>query len=156
MTIDFNLNALLSYLKENQLQPELQKETNQIFILYHIQNFEVPVFFLLNKESKLLQIVAYLPYQLPDKTLDNTARLLHLLNKELDMPGFGIDEQNKFMFYRAVVPCLDGNIEKRLFNMYLGTTRIACDTFMHAIGIVVSGTSTVDALMKEQHKKDDV
>jgi hypothetical protein len=155
MTIDFSLHALLAYLKANQLQPELQKETGQTFIMYEIQNFEVPVFFLLHSESKLLQLVAYLPYHLPEKTLGETARLLHILNKELDMPGFGLDENEKLMFYRAVLPCLDGKIETRLFNMYLGTARIACETFMHAIGVIVSGSATVDALMKEKKRQEN-
>ena len=153
MSLDLNLNSLLSYLKSHQLNPELQKETGQIYIIYKIQNFEVPVFFVLQLESKLMQLVAYLPYQLPQKTLGESARLLHILNKELDMPGFGMDEKEGLMFYRSVIPFLEGKIDAKLFNMYLGTLRIACDTFMHAIGVVVSGTTTVDTLMKEKNRR---
>jgi hypothetical protein len=153
MTIDFNINALIAYLKENGLSPEFQKETGQIFIVYKIQEHEVPVFLLLRPESTLLQMVAYLPYRLPKKVLAEVARLLHILNKELDMPGFGLDEIEELMFYRAVFPCLHGKIDKSLFNMYLGTARIACDTFMHAIGMVVSGTVRVDEVMKEKNTK---
>jgi hypothetical protein len=148
MTIDFNIHALTAYLKENDLVPEFQKETGQIFIVYKIQEHEVPVFLLLRPESALLQMVAYLPYRLRKKILGEVARLLHILNKELDMPGFGMDEFEELMFYRAVLPCPQGNIDTRLFNMYLGTTRVACDTFMHAIGMVVSGTMRVDEVMK--------
>lgn len=150
MFLDFDINAIVSYLKANQLPAELQKETGQFYIRYKIQNFDVPVFFVLHAESKLLQIVAYLPYQLPEKTLGETARMLHILNKEMDMPGFGMDEKESYIFYRAIVPCLDGKLDARLFNMYLGTTRIACDTFMHAIGLIVSGTVGVNQLMKER------
>jgi hypothetical protein len=150
MTFDFNVNALISYLRANSLQPELQKETGQVFIIYKIQEYEVPVFFLMRPESGLVQMVAYLPYRLPDKTLGEVARMLHVLNKELDMPGFGMDESERLIFYRSVVPCPSGKINEHLFNLYLGTTRIACDTFMHAIGVVVSGTVTVDQAMKNK------
>lgn len=150
MSFDFNVNALISYLRENTLEPELQKETGQVFVIYKIQDFDVPVFFLLRPESGLLQMVGYLPYQIPTKTLADAARMLHILNRELDLPGFGMDESEKLMFYRAVLPCLSGKVDKQLFNMYLGTTRIACDTFMNAIGVIVSGTTTVDEVMKNK------
>jgi hypothetical protein len=153
MTFDFTINALLAYLRENNLQPELQKETGQVFITYKIQQYEVCVFFLMRPESALLQMVAYLPYQLPEKTLGEVARMLHILNRELDLPGFGMDESEKLMFYRSVVPCVEGKVDKYLFNMYLGTARIACESFMNAIGIIVSGTMSVDEIMKDKKTK---
>ena len=155
MSFDLNINALLAYLRENQQEPELQKATDQVFITYQVQGYEVPVFFLARTESELLQIVAYLPYQLPQKTFGEVARMLHILNKELDMPGFGMDETEKLMFYRSVIPCPDGKVSKRLFNMHLGTTRIVCDTFMHAIGMIVSGTMTVDEVLKDKTGPSD-
>lgn len=155
MSFDFNINALLAYLRENNQQPQFQKETNQVFLTYTIKGHEVPVFFLLRPEGELLQIVAYLPYQLPNNNFGQVARMLHLLNKELDLPGFGMDETEGFMFYRSVLPCHGGKVEKRLFNMYLGTTRFVCETFMQAIGMIVSGTMTVDDVMKEKKAPDE-
>ena len=152
MTFDFNAHALITYLRENTLQPELQKETGQVFITYKISGYEVLVFFLIRAESGLLQMVAYLPYRLPEKSLGETARLLHIFNRELDMPGFGMDEGEKLMFYRSVLPCMDNKVDKRLFNMYLGTTRIACETFMHALGQIVAGGVSVDDLLKNKEK----
>ncbi|HEY4832444.1 MAG TPA: YbjN domain-containing protein [Waddliaceae bacterium] len=154
MTFDFNVNALISYLRENQLKPELQKETGQVFIVYQIKEFEVPVFFLMRPENSLMQMIAYLPYQLPEKTFGEVARMLHLFNRELDMPGFGMDESAKLMFYRCVLPCWENKIEKRLFNMCLGTTRVVCDTFMHAIGIIATGMMRVDEVVKDQKPRE--
>lgn len=146
---DFNVNALIAYLRENNAQPELQKETGQVFLVYQMQGYEVPVFFLLRPGTHLLQIVAYLPFRIPDKALEETARLLHILNRDLDLPGFGIDESEKLAFYRCVVPALDDKIDKRFFNMYLATTRMACDTFMRAIGMIVSGSASLDTVLNE-------
>lgn len=150
MTFDFNINALITHLREHSLEPEFQKETDQVFVTYQIQGHSVPVFFLIRKESGLLQMVAYLPYLLPEKTLGQTARLLHILNQELDMPGFGMDESEKLIFYRSVLPCLDGKIDEKLLAMSLGTTRIACDTFMHAIGLVAAGTTSLEDMLKKE------
>jgi hypothetical protein len=78
------------------------------------------------------------------------ARLLHFLNKEVDMPGFGMDESQKLLFYRCVVPCMDAQINSRLLELYLGTTRIACETFMDAISLVSSGSVSVEDVFKKQ------
>lgn len=150
MTINFDTHALLSFLKEKDLKPELQKETEQIFIAMDIQGHEVPVFFVFREESQLLQTVAYLPYQLHAKTFGEVARMLHMLNRELDMPGFGLDESEKVLFFRCVIPCTNKKIDTQLLNMYLGTTKIAIDTFLQAIGVIVSGMTTVDEVLKQQ------
>jgi hypothetical protein len=150
MYLDFNLAALFSYLNSERLNPEVHKETEQLHITYKLQkNEELHVFFHLHTPSKLLQIVAYLPYQLPEKTLGETARLLHFLNKEMDVPGFGLDEKQHLIFYRVVLPCLDDKIETRLFNLSLGAARVACDSFMRTIVLIVSGAMNVTTLMKE-------
>lgn len=148
MDFAFNTNALIVHLKENKLQPEFHKETGQVFVTYPIEGHEVPIFFLLQNESGLLQMVAYLPYKIPDKSLAESARMLHILNKELDMPGFGLDEKERLIFYRAVLPCFDQKVNERLFTMHLGTTRMACETFMHLIGVVVSGAVPLDQALQ--------
>jgi hypothetical protein len=148
MSFDFNINALLAYLREKNQKPELQKETNQVYLVYTLKGFEVPVFFLIRKESELLQMVAYLPYQVPKANFGEMARMLHLLNRDLDMPGFGMDESQNLIFYRSVIPCFDGKINKKLFNMYLGTTRLVCETFLNAIGMIAAGATTVDEAIK--------
>lgn len=149
MTFDLNLNALLEHLRESELQPELQKEHNQIFITYQLKGQDVPVFFLIQEKTNILQIVAYLPYQLHATTFGEVARMLHILNREMDLPGFGMDESEKLLFYRSVIPCFEGRVHKELFNMYLAATRLACDTFMHAIAMIASGTMKVDEALKK-------
>jgi hypothetical protein len=149
VTFDFNVNALIAYLREKDVHPELQKETGQVFVLYNIQGYEVPLFFLLHEESLLLQIITYLPFRVLDKTLADTARLLHILNRDLDMPGFGIDESEKLIFYRSVIPAIHHTIDAQVFAMYLATSRVACTTFLRPIGMIVSGVTSLDVVLKE-------
>lgn len=148
MSFDLSQNSLLKYLKDQELKPILQKETNQIYLILEVNKIEVPVFFGIREESSLLQILAYLPYQLQEKAFGDTARMLHLLNKELDMPGFGMDEKEKLIFYRNVIPCLDSKVHPQLLNMHLATTRLACETFMYGIGVIASGSVSADEMMK--------
>ena len=150
MTVAIDKDSLMTYLKDNKMEPEYQTESDQVFIVYQIHSYEVPVFFLIRKESSLLQMVAYLPFQVPETRFGEAARLLHILNRELDMPGFGMDESERLLFYRSTIPFFEGKVETRLFNMYLGTTRVVCDTFLHAIGMIVSGQASVDEVLKSK------
>lgn len=154
MTINFDDHSLITYLRENHIDPQFQRETGQVYVIYKIKESEVPFFFSIRPESSLLQIVAYLPYTLSSKTAGETSRLLHIINRELDIPGFGMDEIENLIFYRSVIPCFEGKIEKRLLNMYLGIANIACSAFMHAIGMIASGNTTLDAVLKDKKKHE--
>ena len=99
-------------------------------------------------EGNLLQTIAYLPYELNEKAASDVARLLHLLNREVDIPGFGMDELQKLMFFRCVIITTDGKLDPKLLDIYLATTRIACETFMEAIATMAGGKTSVDAVLK--------
>ena len=149
MSFDLNHDSLQNFLRKIEYDPIFQKETGQVFVITKIKEVEVPIFFGVHQESSLLQIVGYLPYQLHQSGFGEVARMLHLLNKQLDMPGFGMDEQEKLMFYRCVVPCPGEKVDENLLGMYIGTLRLACDTFMYAIGSIAGGTRKLDDFLKE-------
>jgi hypothetical protein len=143
-------NALIQWLQGQNLQPTHQAQSDQIFIVMKIASHEVPVFLAMRSKETLLQLIAYIPYDLPAKSVPEISRLLHLINREVDMPGFGLDEQQKLMFYRLVIPSVDGEIEEKTLTLYLNTITVALETFMAAIAIVASGNATVDSLTKQK------
>ncbi|MCC5833029.1 MAG: YbjN domain-containing protein [Chlamydiales bacterium] len=149
MSFELNHDNLQNFLKKIGFEPIFQEATNQVYILMKIKEVDLPLFFGISLESSLLQIVGYLPYQLHAPAFGETARMLHLLNKQLDMPGFGMDENEKLMFYRSVIPCPEDKVDENLLGMYIGTLRFACDTFMYAIGSIAAGKIKVDDFLKE-------
>ena len=150
MTIKLNQDELIKLLNKFQLEPTLQSETDQIYIVMKIADQEVPIFLGIRSEETLLQSVAYIPYQLEEKALNEVSRVLHILNRELDVPGFGLDEQQKLMFYRCVILCPDHELDEKILELYLATTRIAVESFMGAISMVASGKQTVDDFLKKK------
>lgn len=150
MSFSLDSHELLQHLNAQGLKPTFDPASGQISVAFNVGGAEVPIFFVIRSESALLQTVAYLPYELSEKTLGNVARLLHLLNKELDMPGFGLDEKIHVIFYRAVIPCLNNQVNEQLLNLYLGTTKVACETFMQVIGKVLSGKMSVDEMLRQK------
>lgn len=151
MTFDLNQDSLLKFLNKHGLEPTFQKETNQTFVLMQIKQVSVPIFFGLSRESGLLQVVAYLPYQLRKESIAEVARMLHILNKELDMPGFGMDEKDLLIFYRTAIPCLNLQVNEQLLTHYVATIRFACETFMHLIASIAAGTIKTEDYLNKRH-----
>lgn len=153
MPVQLSQNAVLKVLNGMQLNPLWEQGSDQIYILLTIAQREVPIFFGLRGNNTLLQTIAYLPYDLQDPTKGEVARLLHAVNKEIDMPGFGMDEAQKLMFFRSVIPCPNGELNEKLLELYLATTRIACETFMDAIAMTAAGLSSTEQVLQHMKKK---
>lgn len=148
--IKLSQDSIVKLLNERNLQPIYQKENDQTYIVMNIKSQEVPVFFGIRSNNSLLQMIAYIPFELHQKTLTEVCRLFHILNREVDMPGFGVDEIEMLMFYRLVIPCVNGEFDERLLNLSLATTKVAIETFIGVITMVLAGQVTVDHFLKEK------
>lgn len=147
--IPLKLNDVLSHLKKER-KAELQEEHKQISFTITIKDKEVPVFVGVLHES-LLQIIAYLPYELQEKAFGEVARFLHIINKELDMPGFGMDEGGKLVFYRLVIPCLKPEIDPELIDAHLRTVNVACQTILEGIEAAADEKSPLAKAARVSH-----
>jgi hypothetical protein len=148
-TIPLKLDDVLSHLKKEH-KVELQEEHKQISFTLTIKEKEVPVFVGILHES-LLQIIAYLPYELQEKAFGEVARFLHIINKELDMPGFGMDENGKLVFYRLVIPCLEPEINPEMIDAHLRTVNVACQTILEGIDAASDQKSPLAKAARVQH-----
>src|ERR1700722_5992510 len=112
-------DSLYKLLKEKNLKPIFEKQSKSTYLNMSIKGVEVPIFFAVRGEGNLLQTIAYLPYELNPGAVGDVARLLHLLNREVDIPGFGMDETQKLMFFRCVIICVDAKLDPKLLDIYL-------------------------------------
>ena len=148
--VKLTLQAVLAYLKR-QHKTELQEEKQQIVCMLKIDDNEIPLFVNVLHES-ILQMIVYLPYELKPDGLGEIARFLHLINKQLDVPGFGLDENVNMVFYRAVVPCLNPEIDEKLIEAYLSTVIVACRSFMGSIAALANGNvSSMEQALRASH-----
>jgi len=147
--IKVNKDNLLKLLKEKDLDPQFQQETNQVYFVFKEDEREFPLFLRTFDKGELLQLIAFFPIQIELKVIADTARLLHLLNKELDIPGFGLDEIGGVAFFRCMLNMESGSIEESMIENYIQTIRTACKTFGKTIEAVVVGAVTVDDLIKK-------
>lgn len=152
MSWDLTQEQIHKFLEEKKRAPIFQKETGQNYIVLKINRHDVHVFFVILAEGALLQILAYFPFTYQDHMLFDLTRFFHIINKEVDMPGFGMDEQEKLLFYRLVIPCLDKKFDPKLLESYLHATENAMEMFFGSIGIIASGSAKLDDLLEEGKK----
>lgn len=146
-----DIHSLKAFLEGEGYETHLQKETNQIYVVFKLYNQEFPLFFRIYDTEDLLQLLVFFPLQVRKERFDPLCRMLHLLNKEIDIPGFGFDESLGLVFHRIMIPVFDKKLDKRLLKGYLRAIEPICTQFLPAI----SGTVTSDLSFEEIVKKSE-
>lgn len=144
-----NYDKLKKHLSDKGIQSELQTETNQLCVTLKIAEREFPLFFRIYDGEELLQLLAFLPCNTKPETVGDTARLLHLLNKEIDTPGFGMDENAQVVFYRCMIPAKNKEVDTKFFDAYLNATQVICQSFAPVVAAVAFGAVTFDEVVKK-------
>lgn len=141
--------SLMGIMKKLGYAPKMHEETKQIHASYTYQENEYPIFVRLLSEGNLVQIITFIPCTITDQSLNDVSRFLHIVNKELDMPGFCCDEETKTIFYRIVIPAVDKEISEDLFNAYLVTSKNICQTFGTVIQALAIGAMSLDEVFEK-------
>ncbi len=82
----------------------------------------------------------------PEKVAD-MGRLLHMFNKELDVPGFGMDELIGVVFFRCMIPSHKHEIQEQIVESYLSTFKTVCHSFSPAVEALAAGAITFDQML---------
>ncbi len=142
-----DLKSIHEHMKK-KYDASLQQDNKQVSTMLTVSDKEVPLFVGVLHDA-LVQMIAYLPYEMKEEAFGDIARFLHHLNKELDMPGFGMDEASGgLLFYRVVIPCLKPEINEELFDAYLDTLKRACQSVLEGIDAVSQPDSAVGKAAK--------
>lgn len=167
--INMTPEALLAFMRKNQYEADIQADTQQVYTVFKMNQREYPLFLRVFDQGHLLQLLVFIPSQLepneswlkekegtflpPSKqrqaVIADIARLLHLLNKELDLPGFGLDEMAGVIFYRLMLPTPKKKIDGDLLLAFLKTVEHVCRMFATPIEAVSSGQMTLNEVLKK-------
>ena len=149
MSIPLNMNSIITYLKDQGFAPELQEEHNQIHLVLKGKhsNVDFPVFIRALNDGFLLNMLVYFPFEPKQAAAPDVARLLHLLNRELDVPGFCLDEASSLIFFRCVIPSHEGRVKAGHISAFLETLRKVSETFFDGIAEVATAKMTFDEVL---------
>lgn len=146
--IDTTPNAIIKALKEWKYEPKLQTETGQIYLILHYHGIDFPLFVRIFDQSDLLQLLVFMPSKIKPGTEEDLARLLHLVNKEMDIPGFGMDENAAVVFYRAMLPTPDKKIDPAVLQAYIKSIHVICESLSQPVLAVASGQTTYAEIIR--------
>lgn len=142
--MNLTTESLLASLKKKGINANVQQETGQIFFGFNAHNEQFAIFLRIYKESQLLQIIVFQPIHFKAETAGETARLLHWVNQAIDLPGFGMEEGSKTIFYRIMLPAIGMEIDEKLFEPFLAAMKGVSETFYPPIKKVAEGASFED------------
>ena len=112
----------------------------------------IPPFIRLMEGGELVQLIGFLPCNFQGETLYEVARTLHMINREIDLPGFGMEEQAKTIFYRLMVPAPNGQIDEKLVLAYLKSIHLVITSFHQVIQAVASGEMSLMQVIEQLNK----
>lgn len=150
--LEVNFDDLLKHLQKKGHPVEFQKETQQLVFLLKQDKREFPVFIKIYP-SKWIQILTFLPCQVKSEQNASLARLLHIINREIEYPGFGMDEKAGYAFFRCMIPPLKGQIGEQTLDNFIDLTFDACKNYSPAIEAVAMGLVQLNDLLKNLEKK---
>jgi hypothetical protein len=154
MTEIVTLENIQQILSDEGLDVSKQVETDQLYIIFKILEREFPLFIKLSHSGELVQLLMFIPAPLVSQNIPATARLMHVLNKQIDLPGFCIDEDSQVMFYRLMLPAYDQKLDRKLLMMYVNATRSACEAFAALVQGVNQGAISLETVFKQMHQHD--
>lgn len=136
-------------MRKHNYEADIQEDTQQVYTILKIGGKEYPLFLRIFDDGHLLQMLAFIPSPLEKHIVSDMARLLHILNKELDVPGFGMDEMAGIVFYRLMLPTHKKKIEGELLIAFIKTIEQVCKMFAGPIEAVGYGQLTLEEILKK-------
>lgn len=150
------LNNLFEHLVKTGLHPQLQRETNQIYMILELSEKKFPLFFRIFDQGYLLQLLAFIPTTIKAGAHANLARLLHQINKEVDIPGFGMDEDNDTVFFRCMLPIHKEKIEFEIIDSYIKVCTVVCKSTGDAVIAAANGLETFEEICQKRKTKQPI
>lgn len=147
--IKLTIPALQELLKSLKYEPIFQQETNQLILILKVQSIDFPLFFRIFEGAELLQLIIFIPCNLKNSAISDLGRLLHLINKEIDLPGFGMDEKAGIIYYRQMLIALNSQLDPKVIEKLIQSIQTSCDTFAPVISAVAVGAASYEDVLKK-------
>lgn len=95
-----------------------------------------------------VQFLFTFPFKMKPEAAQQVGSVLHFLNRQIDLPGFEMNEVDDLIYYRHALLVRDNGIDKRVFQGTLGMMMLVLDLFSETIERVAAGEMTFDDLLR--------
>jgi len=101
---------------------------------------------------RFLDFFLVLPFEVEEKAIAASARMVSLVNKVTLLPGFMLSETDHLLYYRYIYPSLGEEILPSNVEMILSTILYQMETFAKPLEEVSRGTKTYEAIVAEANQ----
>lgn len=147
--IKLALEPIKKFVNGKDFPFESQPETGQLYAPLQYYGATYHTYLRIFEQADLLQVMTFLPCNIKEGCTSDVARLLHRINKEIDLPGYGMDEDNKVVFYRLMLPATKQQVEGATLHTYLRSLDRLCETFTAPIVAVAQGQLTFQKIVEQ-------
>lgn len=147
-----DLENICTTLKELGHEASIQEESQQVLLPISVNEADYPSFFRYMADGEFLQGICFIPCTVIESAISDMARLLHMIDKELDMPGFGLDEKNQVVFFRMVIPTAKKVIDPKLTQTYLMAMHQVVSHFGALVQNVAMGKLSVKEVIRQMEQ----
>ncbi|MGR3951738.1 MAG: YbjN domain-containing protein [Chlamydia sp.] len=141
--------ALAEVMKRLSYTTKIHDKTDQIHTSYIYEENEYHIFIGSLNDGNFVQLITFIPCVVVDTSINDVCRFLHIVNKELDTPGFCYDEETKTVLYRIVIPCIRKEIHEELFEAYLHASKNTCETFGTVVQALAIGAMSLNEVFEK-------
>ena len=102
-----------------------------------------------------LQFFITLPFFFEESAFAETSRAVLLVNQSIEIPGFGIKEADKIIFYQYIMPIIDKKLDERLFLSIINFIMATIEAHLDFLEDVGSGEISVVDKIREALEEDE-
>ena len=96
-----------------------------------------------------IQFEAPLPFTVKEQCSQEIASFLFFLNRQLELPGFELDEGNGYILYRYVLLTPENDIKLIVLKGIIGSILLILDLFGEGIEKVAAGETTFNEILEK-------
>lgn len=96
-----------------------------------------------------VQFETALPFNFSVSASQDVAAFLHFLNRQLELPGFEMDEGNRLILYRYVLLSSEDQLHTDLLKGIIGSITLLLDLFGEAIEKTAVGETTFNEILEK-------
>lgn len=100
-----------------------------------------------------LQLIVTLPFSISDSQIPDLARLILLLNKGMELPGFELSEVDLLIFFRHAFVVPEDDLDERILLSLVGMIELLLATFSETLEAVATGKRSLREVIEEAQKK---
>ncbi len=99
-----------------------------------------------------IQLIVTLPFFALENQIPDIARLILLLNKGMEIPGFELSEVDKMIFYRHAFVVPEDQLDERIIISLVGMIEMLIETFSEMLENVSIGAQSLQEIVEEAKK----